>query len=334
MKKLCRKLYKEFFYVPKYGKVREKVMLTRVVTSVTIVMMCLAAMSYTAYAYFSYNISSCFSTIKAANFEAKVDVQIADKNGEPVAVTTGGDNTHTAELKANTEYFVTMQATERSTAKTGFVIITAENCDSKYHTEQLGKDSNGNAKTVTFWLKPTATTTVTFLSRWGTSSFYPNYIQTGENSELYVLTGEHVSLSVTPVKYNAPLSSNTEGTTSVGTTLPATEDATPPVQTTPSGTTGTSEPAPATKPSDTIESTVTPQVELPKPSATLDSAVTQPTDTTESSAITEPTVTQATASIETTEMEGTKETEQTEQTLLPTEATEVTDIPATEANHA
>ena len=219
-----KKLLKELFYVPKYGKVREKVMIVQVAMSVSIIVMCLAAMSLSAYAFFSYNVTSASNTIKAANFEAKVDVQIADKNGEPVPVTTSGDNTHTAELKANTEYFITLQATDRSTAKTGFVVITAENCDSKYHTEQLGKDSNGNAKTVTFWLKPNAATTVTFLSRWGTSSYYANYIQTGENSELYILTGEHIQLSVNPVTNNAPLSSNTEGTTPVGTTLPATED--------------------------------------------------------------------------------------------------------------
>ena len=53
-----RKLYNEFFYIPKHGKVREKVMLTRLTMTITIVIMCLAAMSITAYAYFSYNITS------------------------------------------------------------------------------------------------------------------------------------------------------------------------------------------------------------------------------------------------------------------------------------
>ena len=48
MKKLCRKLYKDFFYVPKYGKVREKVMIVQVAMSVSIIVMCLAAMSLSA----------------------------------------------------------------------------------------------------------------------------------------------------------------------------------------------------------------------------------------------------------------------------------------------
>lgn len=69
-----RKLYNEFFYIPKHGKVREKVMLTRIAMTVTIVIMCLAAMSITAYAYFSYNITSASNTIQAANFEAQITV--------------------------------------------------------------------------------------------------------------------------------------------------------------------------------------------------------------------------------------------------------------------
>lgn len=328
MKKLCRKLYKEFFYVPKYGKVREKVMIVQVAMSVSIIVMCLAAMSLSAYAFFSYNVTSASNTIQAANFEATV--QIADKNGDPVAVTTGGDNTHTAELKANTEYSITLQATDGSTAKTGFVIISAENCDSKYHTEQFGKDSNGNAKTVTFFLKPTATTTVTFLSRWGTSSYYANYIQTGENSELYILTGEHITLSVNPVKFNAPLSSNTDKTTPTATTPPATEDTTPSAaQTIPSETAGTSNPTPATEQSSTTEPSVA--------TAVTEATVIQPSETTAPSTVPEPTKTQSATATETTE------TEETEQTPPPTEATEatgatevteVTDIPATEVNHA
>jgi len=273
-------------------------------------------MSLSAYAFFSYNVTSASNTIKAANFEAKVDVQIADENGEPVAVTTGGDNTHTAELKANTEYYITLQATDRSTAKTGFVIITAENCDSKYHTEQFGKDSNGNAKTVTFWLKPTAATTVTFLSRWGTSSFYPNYIQTGEDSELYVLTDEHITISVNPVKHNAPQSSNANKTTPTGTT--------PSAQTVPSEPAQTSAPTTATEQSCTTE----PSAATTEPSVATDvtePTVTQPSETTAPSTVPEPTKTQpmetaAPSAPSETQPPASTETEAaeaTEQTLQP-----------------
>jgi len=79
-----RKLYNEFFYIPKHGKVREKVMLARMASMIAIVIMCLAAMSITAYAYFSYNITSGSNIIKAANFEANVSITITDSNNDPL----------------------------------------------------------------------------------------------------------------------------------------------------------------------------------------------------------------------------------------------------------
>lgn len=318
-----RKLFKELFYVPKYGKVNEKVMLMQVVLSVSIIVMCLAAMSLSAYAFFSYNVTSGSNTITTANFATEVTVQIANENGEPVEVITSDDNSHTAELKANTTYYITLQPTDRSTAKTGFVIITAENCDSKYHTEQLGRDDDGNAKIVTFWIKPNANTKVTFLSCWGTSSYYSHFIQTGENTELYILKNDHVALSVNPTKNNAPPLSNTTGTAPTGTTLPTTEDTTPPAQTIPSETAGTSAPTTATEQSGTTAPSVETDV--------TETTVIQSSETTAPGSTTEPTVTQSTASTETSG------TEETKETLSPTEVTEVTeatDVAATETNKA
>ncbi|MBQ8549768.1 MAG: hypothetical protein IJ426_00315 [Clostridia bacterium] len=189
-----RKLYNEFFYVPKHGKVREKVMLTHVVMVVTVILICLAAMSFTAYAYFSCGVTSYANIIQSASFEAKV--QIVGANGEPVEVITGDYQSQSAELKANAEYSVTLQHTDRSTAKNGFMIITATNCDGKYHTQQLGKDANGNTETVTFWLKPTADTVVTFTPCWGTSSRYSDFMNTKESSELYITSSEHLTIMV------------------------------------------------------------------------------------------------------------------------------------------
>ena len=76
-----RKLYNEFFYIPKYGKIREKVMLARVSMTAVIMAVCLVAMSITAYAYFSYNVTSGSNAIKAASFYTDVTVQITDEDG-------------------------------------------------------------------------------------------------------------------------------------------------------------------------------------------------------------------------------------------------------------
>lgn len=272
-----RKLYNEFFYIPKHGKVREKVMLTRIAMNVTIVIMCLAAMSITAYAYFSYNITSGSNIIKSASFYTDVTVQITAEDGTAVdTITTNKSDhkSHSAELSANKTYTITVKHNDRSTAQTGFVIVTAEGCETKYHTQQLGRDGDGNTYTITFKLTPGANTVVTFRSHWGTSTYYGYTGDSDNNIEEYIRDGEDIELVISGSKPNkvssqsedttdkseestiTPFTNTTTGTetpstqTSESTTTPSTETSTP-VETTPPETTGESESTNTTEPSST-----------------------------------------------------------------------------------
>lgn len=222
-----RKLYNEFFYIPKHGKIREKVMLTRIAMTITIMVICLAAMSLTAYAYFLHNVTSGSNTIKAASFYTDVTVQITAEDGtvvETITTNTSDHKSHSAELSANKTYTITVKHNDRSTAQTGFVIVTAEGCETKYHTQQLGRDGDGNTYTITFKLTPGANTIVTFRSHWGTSSFYSDFKEIGENDERYIIDGEEIKLIVGGV---APSAENgASGETEPATTEPATTDTT------------------------------------------------------------------------------------------------------------
>ena len=194
-----RKLYNEFFYIPKYGKIREKVMLARVAMTVVIMVVCLATMSITAYAYFSHNVTSGSNIIKSASFYTDVTVQITAEDGtagDTITTNTSDHKSHSAELSANKTYTITVKHNDRSTAQTGFVIVTAEGCETRYHTQQLGRDGNGNTYTITFKLTPGANTVVTFRSHWGTSSFYSDFKEIGENDERYIIDGEEIKLIV------------------------------------------------------------------------------------------------------------------------------------------
>lgn len=164
-----KELYNEFFYVPKHGKIRDKVMLIRTAVTAIIMIVCLAAMSLTAYAYFSYNVTSGSNIIKAANFEANVSIIITDSDNKDVDITKDG-KLQTANLTAGT-YTVELTKGE-STADTGFCIVTIG--DRTYHTAQIGEDVARNLTdaSVTFTLKVAADTKITILSHWGTSSFY------------------------------------------------------------------------------------------------------------------------------------------------------------------
>lgn len=272
-----RKLYNEFFYIPKYGKIREKVMLARVAMTVVIMVVCLATMSITAYAYFSHNVTSGSNTIKAASFYTDVTVQITAEDGtfvETITTNTSDHKSHSAELSANKTYTITVKHNDRSTAQTGFVIVTAEGCETRYHTQQLGRDGNGKTYTITFKLTPGANTIVTFRSHWGTSTYYGYAGDSDNNIEEYILDGEDIELVISGSKPNkvsaqsedttdkseestiTPSTNTTTGTetpstqTSESTTTPLTETSTP-VETTPPEATGESESTNTTEPSST-----------------------------------------------------------------------------------
>ncbi len=250
-----KKLFKEFFYVPKYGKVREKVMLMHVAMSVVIIVMCLAAMSLSAYAYFSYNVTSGLNTIKSANFETSVSIQITDSDGKavdaPKPITTNYKLYKIADLKLGEWYTVTVTPTERSTAKTGFIIVTATGCNEIYHTQQLGIDENvpgGKTPEIKFQLMITDTTDVVLEAHWGTSSYYPKFKDTDDDHYITYKDGrmEQVKMIVNGI-VDPVVNSDTEEnkTPAEDTTPPATVTTPPSTENTTPSTTVTTPPASA-----------------------------------------------------------------------------------------
>ena len=201
-----RKLYEELLYVPKHGKVRENVMVNRVVVTVLVMLFCLCAMSFSAYAYFSYNVISPIGVAQGAVFETAVSVQA---EGTPVEVINSGEKSQKAVLEAGKTYTVTVTPVERSTASTGYMIITTNTGEKRYHTQQIAKDG-----TVTFYIKPTVASEVTFEACWGTSVYYAAYVESGDTEELYITAGEMITLTSNTVD-------QTQKTT-VGTTVDTT----------------------------------------------------------------------------------------------------------------
>lgn len=195
-----KKLYNEFFYVPECGKgkIREKVMLMRTAVTVAIMLVCLMAMGITAYAYFAYNVTSASNVIKTANFEVDVVIQTGDSEKETVIIEQLDNKTKIAALEAGKVYTVTL--TNVGTAKTGFCVISATGCDIKeYHTQQIGKDVNAaedEGNPITFQVTVTDETVMTFYSHWGTSSYYEEYVNKGEEGAFYIINGEVLNLQI------------------------------------------------------------------------------------------------------------------------------------------
>ena len=290
-----RKLFNEFFYIPQHGKVREKVMMTRLVSTIAIVIMCLAAMSITAYAYFSYNITSGSNIIRSATFKTEVQVQITDSNGKAVdtvkPITSDYKSFKIEGLTVGETYTISVAPIkDEKAAKTGFVIVTADNCPDTYYTQQLGKDEKvegGETNKLSFGIMITDSTTVYLRAHWGTSSYYDEFQNKAE--ELYITQNEVVKLIVNG--FNEP---NVSKDNVTGDTNKITDDTTPPSQTdpittpsntitTPSGSTGASETTTTTE-SATTETTTT--LEQTEPTATTETQSTEEsvdTPTTEAS---------------------------------------------------
>ena len=266
-----RKLYNKFFYIPNHGKIREIVMLTRIAITVTIVIMCLAAMSITAYAYFSYNITSASNTIKAANFDANVSITIKDSSNDPVTVTKDG-KVQTANLDAGKYTIELTKGT--STADTGFCVISIGN--KTYYTDQIGVDVKKDLTdaTVKFDLWLSSPTKLEVLSHWGTSVYY-GYGDDGR-TEIFIVSGNVLDLTTqTTSEDGGKFEDNTDKSEENTTTTPSTETSKP-VETTPPETTGESESTNTTEPSST---TTEPATQTTEPAATEPASTESTTET-------------------------------------------------------
>lgn len=176
-----KEIYNEFFCIEKDGKIREKAILVRAVATVTVIVACLFAMGFTAYAHFSSSVSSDVNVIRAANFEAKIKIINEENNEVQPSHTQYGIYTFAL---ASGNYTVMLEMGD-STASTGFCIVTIG--DKTYYTQQIGADvsaSDQKRNCVEFSLNVTDPVTVTVESHIGTSSYYGYDITQG--NEFYI----------------------------------------------------------------------------------------------------------------------------------------------------
>ena len=195
---MVRVLYNEFFYIPKDGKIREKVMLARAVGTLVVILLCLAAMGSSAYAYFAHDIASASNTIKAASFDVDIAITVVDSDEIPPEISKNEQKKPVVTLLPNKTYEVRL--TREGTASTGFCVLSATDCAvEKYYTQQIGADVNATKSgrdTVVFYLEVENRTEVTFDSYWGTSVYYNPDHRNEETEGIYICHGETVVLPI------------------------------------------------------------------------------------------------------------------------------------------
>ncbi len=191
--------FNDVFRIPKQGKISEKTILARIVATITIVIVCLFAMCFSAYAYFTCNVTSGSNRIKTASFTTTVVIERANPTTKiiefPPYISDHND-LKIEGLEVGEWYNVTITPSEENTAKTGFVVISADGCDLEYHTQQIGVDKKVKSeytKELTFKIMITDATNLILKSCWGTSTFYQ---AERENSAQYITQNEKLNIIV------------------------------------------------------------------------------------------------------------------------------------------
>ena len=220
-------LYKEYFYIPEDGKIRDKVIVVRMIITVTVMLACLAAMTYSAYAYFSHSITSGSNIIKSADYSLTVTMP------DGILPEAGGYY----HLSNGVTYTVKLE--KQGTAKTGFCVIevTAGARTTRYHTQQIGLANGAETLTLSFTIDTTAIPTgekvkVKFIPHWGTSSHYNDENYKGTNGELYIEAGETVKITLPAPSLKVPMHTSPETLFVPETTSEPTETTTEPTETT------------------------------------------------------------------------------------------------------
>ena len=192
-----REIFSDEFDELKPKRVHEKVLYQRIAFTVVCILAYLSAMGFTAYAFFTADVTSSSNTIKAATYA--MDCTITPKDGEPIeasSISLDGQEVFPKEYKI----CISIDK-QNNTAATGFCVVKVlKNGATEpivYHTAQIWKEkyeAEGKSQSLTFTLTLNEAATVTFTPHWGTSSHYAEYKESGEDGELYIKAGDMVTV--------------------------------------------------------------------------------------------------------------------------------------------
>lgn len=223
-----KRLFDELFHIPKDGKIPEKAMLTRIIVSVTMILSCMAAMSITAYAYFSCAIFSGMTQIQAAVWKIAVTAE-ADVT-ENTGVYAMDNSTGTEERV----YQFKVAKDPAATASLGYVKIDVKTDVDNYGTQQtyysqhLGKFLVNDVMTedldrvVKITVPAGKIAYVQFTAEWGTCTKQPVFEESAGILPLYA-AGVEITPEITEPETTEETTTEPETTEEV--TVPETTEA-------------------------------------------------------------------------------------------------------------
>ncbi len=193
--------YYEFFHIPEQGKIQDKVLMARVVLAAVLIILCMLAMSLSAYAFYAVGLST-HSTIRTAHFAAQLE--ILDGSGTPVDYETQ-DGVYQAELQPD---FYTVRLSYGGDAETGFCVVRLN--EQQYHSRQFFVE-NWASDELVLMLEIYEPSELTVVPHWGTSSCYEEFYENG-NAEYYLIGGETLTVGTPQEEETEEMSDSVEET--------------------------------------------------------------------------------------------------------------------------
>lgn len=180
-----KRIYKEFFYVPKHAEVPDRVLKTRTILSFLTSLVCFMIFCSSTYAWFNSNRNCDIQPIQTA--KVLQTVQSGEWNG-----ISDKDNyvTYICPLAANDIHSFTIENV--GTASTGYCVINAGG--ETFSTVQIEKDDS-----LELTIQATVGTEITFTANWGSyQNATATYSVSEGNSYPVYGDGDRIVISATP----------------------------------------------------------------------------------------------------------------------------------------
>ena len=164
-----RKIYQKYFEIPEENKgiMGEHVFFARLAVSIVCIVLCMGAMGFSAYAYFTASVSSNMNQIQAANFDLEVQ-EIEPQTGTSSA---SCENEKTYKLQPGVYGFVLKMSGNATTGYCKIVIMKDVTTEGEsVSTRQFGKSKleESPVYTRTIQIEVKEETIVKFVPCWGT----------------------------------------------------------------------------------------------------------------------------------------------------------------------
>lgn len=141
---MVKQLYDNYYKIEEDKPVREKVFLTRIATSIVFIVFCLFAMAFSAFGFYSADVSSSSNTITSASYRLDIEVTTVSQGQTKAKTEIQATSSGIYELEAGIYKLTLSKPNDPSMASTGYAIISLHSvADSSkfdtYYTMPIGK---------------------------------------------------------------------------------------------------------------------------------------------------------------------------------------------------